>query len=193
MAESGRSFLSLPALARLYELYGVNLTWLIAGYGPMRVQPIIHGHVDETPAVYEPQYPLVRIPIVSSFLALGEPVPQDRELVADWAEIIKPLVPHPAHTYGLKARGDSMAPVIQDRWLVLVDIHPDAIRPYEQLQGRPVVVRLQEGTSVKWFAARKDAWVIHAENAQTGFKDVRIPRQVDPPVIGRVIWWCPSV
>lgn len=193
MAETGRSFLSLPALARLYELYGVNLTWLITGYGPMRVQPLINGQVAEAPAGYEPRYPLVKVPILSAFLSLGEPVPQGRELVTDWAQVIQPLVPHPRHTYGLKVRGDSMAPVIQDRWLVLVDVHQDAIRPYERLNGRPVVVRLGDGASVKWFTARKAVWLIHAENRESGFQDIRIPRQVDPPVVGRVIWWCPSL
>lgn len=193
MAESGRSFLSLPALARLYELYGVNLTWLIAGYGPMRIKPLINGRVSESSGEYEASYPMVKVPILSSFLSLGEPVPQHAEHVKDWAQIIKPLVPHPRHTYGLYVRGDSMHPIIQNRWLVLVDVHEDAIRPYDRLHRRPVAVRLGDGASVKWFSAGKRDWVIYAENKESGFQEIRISRQVDPPVIGRVIWWCPSL
>jgi SOS-response transcriptional repressor LexA len=193
VVESGRNLFSIHALARLVEIYGLNANWLLTGYGPMKIAPLINGRVAECAGDYEVNYPLVKIPILSSFLSLGEPVPQARERVKDWAQVIRPLVPHPAHTYGLKARGDSMAPVIQDRWLVLVDVHEDAIRPYEQLHGRPVVAQLGDGATIKWFSVAKNDWVIHAENKESGFQDVRISRQVDPPVIGRVIWWCPSL
>lgn len=193
VVEAGRNLFSMQTLARLVELYGLNANWLLTGYGPMKIAPLINGLVAETAGDYEAGYPLVKVPILSTFLSLGEPVPQGRERIKDYAQVIKPLVPHPRQTYGLHARGDSMAPIIHDRWLVLVDTHEDAIRPYEQLHGKPVAVRLGEGVSIKWMDAGKNDWVIHAENDQSGFKPVRISRQVDPPVVGRVIWWCPSL
>jgi SOS-response transcriptional repressor LexA len=193
MVEGGRNLFSMHTLARLIELYALNVNWLLTGYGPMKIAPFINGQAAETPGVYETGYPLIKVPILSTFLSLGEPVPQGRERIKDYAQVIKPLVPHPRHTYGLHARGDSMHPVIQDRWLVLVDVHEDAIRPYEQLHGKPVAVRLGEGVSIKWMDAGKNDWIIHAENKESGFKEVRISRQVDPPVVGRVIWWCPSI
>lgn len=191
--EAGRHLFSMPILAQLVELYGLNANWLLTGYGPMKIPPFINGQVAETEGDYEAGYPLVKVPILSTFLSLGEPVPQGHERVKDYAQVIRPLVPHPRHTYGLHARGDSMHPVIQDRWLVLVDTHEDAIRPYEQLHGKPVAVRLGEGVSIKWMDAGKNDWIIHAEHEASGFKPVRISRQVDPPVVGRVIWWCPSL
>jgi SOS-response transcriptional repressor LexA len=194
MVEAGRNLFSMLTLARLVELYGLNANWLLTGFGPMKIAPIINGRVAEAPAAYEQAaYSMVKVPILSTFVSLGQPVSQAAERVTDFAQIIKPLVPHPRHTYGVKARGDSMSPVIQDRWLVLVDIHEDAIRPYERLKGHPVAVRLGEGVSIKWLTPGKKDWIIHAENKSSGFRDVRISRQVDPPVIGRCIWWCPSL
>ncbi len=191
--EAGKNFLSTEYIVQLFQAYGLSPTWLLTGYGPRIVQPIINGQVAELAGEYNAGYPLIRVPILSSFLSLGEPVPQPKERIKDWAQVIKPLVPHPRHTYGLHARGDSMHPIIQDGWLVLVDTHEDAIRPYEQQSGKPVAVRLGEGVSIKWMDAGKSDWIIHAENQASGFKPLRIPRQVDPPVVGRVIWWCPSI
>ena len=71
---------------------------------------------------------------------------------------------------------------------------PSMCRRQESLAYRFAnVVRLGEGVSIKWFDVGKNDWIIYAENPGCGFKDVRVSRQVDPPVVGRVIWWCPSV
>lgn len=197
IVEAGRNLFSAHVLARLIEIYGLNANWLLTGYGPMKIPAIVDGRpLQEPPPGPEdpkPAYELVPVPILSTFLSLGEPVPQADEWPKDVAQVIKPLVPHPRHTYGLHARGDSMEPVIRDKYLVLVDTHEDAIRPYERLKGHPVAVRLGEGVSIKWMDAGKNDWVIYAENKDCGFRDVRISRQVDPPVVGRVVWWCPSV
>lgn len=194
MVEAGRNLFSMHVLARLVEMYGLNANWLLTGYGPMKIPPLVGGKpLEAPPNKGTPPFELVDIPILSTFLSLGEPVEQAAEHKVDVASVIKPLVPHPRHTYGLKARGDSMDPIIKDKYLVLVDTHEDAIRPYERLKGHPVAVRLGEGVSIKWMSIGKNDWVIYAQNEHSGFKDVRISRQVDPPVAGRVIWWCPSV
>jgi SOS-response transcriptional repressor LexA len=194
MVEAGRNLFSMHVLSRLVEIYGLNANWLLTGYGSTKIPPLVGGKPMEAPPENgKPPYELVDIPILSTFLSLGEPVEQAGEHRVDIASVIKPLVPHPRHTYGLHARGDSMDPVIKDKYLVLVDTHEDAIRPYENLKGHPVAVRIGEGVSVKWMDVGKNDWVIYAENKDCGFKDVRISRQVDPPVVGRVIWWCPSV
>lgn len=190
--EAGRNLFSMHTFSRLVELYGLNANWLLTGYGDMKLRPRINGKLADLPQ-QESAYPLVKVPILSTFVSLGEPVPQDREEASDWMEIIKPLVSHPRHTYGLHARGASMDPVIKDRYLVLIDTHEDAVRPYEQLDGHPVAVRVGDGVSIKWMDAGKNDWIIYAENKGCGFREVRISRQVDPPVVGRCIWWCPSV
>ncbi len=188
VVESGRNMLSVAAVAAPWARFGLNAHWLITGYGSMLIPPRI-GQATETPGDYEARYPAVTVPLLSSLEDLGRMNAPECGV----AEILHSLVPHPGSTYGVTTRGDSMAPVIRARFLVLIDVHPDAIRPYEQLHGAPVAVRLEGGLSIRWFEAGKRDWVLYVENEAAGIGPLRIPRQVAPPVEGRVTWWCPPV
>jgi len=186
MVEAGRNLFSMAIVARLVEIYGLSATWLLTGYGPMRLPPIVDGRVAEPAAPYESRYPMATVPLLDDF-------PRTLEEIATAApkgrvQVIRSLVPHPHHTYAARAQGSAMHPVIRAGWLVLVDVHPEVLQP-GALHGRPVVAKLSEGISLRWFEARKD-WVLYPEDERAG-KAVRISRMVDPPVLGRVIWWCP--
>lgn len=194
MAELGKSLLSVRSLAYLAGRYDLNLHWLITGEGDRQVSPILGKSTRRgvNTRMVKPKANLdmmVEVPILSTFLSLGEPVPQAAEEIEDVALLYKSKVVHPGHAYALRARGDSMIPAIPDGALLFVDTHEDAIRPYQILDGRLVAVRLDDGTSIKWFEAAKNDWIIYAENKESGFKTLRIPRQVDPPVVGRVFAW----
>jgi transcriptional regulator with XRE-family HTH domain len=186
LVESGRNLFSVHVLARLVELYGLNATWLLTGYGPMRLPPVVNGQVAEPAGIYAGRYPMATVPLLEGYPRTSDEIaavePQGR------VQVIRSLVPHPHHTYAARTRGSAMRPVILDGWLVLVDVHPEALQP-EALHGRPVVAKLSEGITLRWFEARKD-WVLYPEDERAG-KAVRISRMVDPPILGRVIYWCP--
>lgn len=194
--ERGSNNPSIDLIVKMAERWGLSPTWLLTGYGEMKLTPIIKRQVAETQGIYQDhsKYPLVRIPILTSFINGGEPVPQDGAPgIVDFAHIIQPLIPHPRDTYGLKVEGDSMSPKIEAGDLVIIDTHPDAILPWENLHGKIVAARLGYGITLKWFHVTKNHWEIFAENDSAHFGVVKIPRTEDPPVVGKAVFWCPSI
>ncbi len=193
VVEAGRNMLSVAAIEALCARYAMNAHWLITGYGTMLIQPVVGGRIAEATPDFQAPYPFVTIPVVEGLLPAGQSIEWSEAREREGMQVLSSLVPHPQHSYAVRFNENIMAPVIQTHFLVVIDTHPDALHPAEDLRGRPVAVRLGDRLSIRWFEVGKRDWVLYAENDAAGLEPIHIPRLVDPPVVGRVIWWCPSL
>jgi SOS-response transcriptional repressor LexA len=85
---------------------------------------------------------------------------------------------------GLRAVGNSMSPLIQDGFLVLIDIHDN--KDYAALEGKIVAARNDEGCCVKWLVKTAKTWELVSQNADYAPIDVKAKQYA---IVGRVIRW----
>jgi phage repressor protein C with HTH and peptisase S24 domain len=136
----------------------------------------------------------VSVPILAAIAALGQPIENEHERPeGPPALLLKAKVRHPRDTYALRVRGDSMYPTLQDGYLVFVDRHEDAMRPLKALDGKLVVVRLEQGTggiSIKRVQVGRNALTITADHPEAGFAPVALRLDQADRILAKVIgWW----
>jgi SOS-response transcriptional repressor LexA len=200
--EHGQSALTLDKLYVLMHLFNVNPAWLMSGRGPMFL-PMDDGtprigfsEIRESGPSYNKEgapEQMVSIPILSTVAALGSPIQNEHEQVVDQALLYRPKVPHPKETFGLRVRGDSMYPTLQDGFLVFVDRHPDALRPLSALDRKLVVVRLDHGAggiSIKRLRVDDNGLLVTADHPAAAFKPVALTLDEAGRILAKVIgWW----
>jgi SOS-response transcriptional repressor LexA len=200
--EHGKLSLTLDKLYVLMHLFNVNPAWLMSGRGPMFL-PMDDGtprigfsEIRESGPSYNKEgapEQMVSIPILSTVAALGSPIQNEHEQVVDQALLYRPKVPHPKETFGLRVRGDSMYPTLQDGFLVFVDRHPDALRPLSALDRKLVVVRLDHGAggiSIKRLRVDDNGLLVTADHPAAAFKPVALTLDEAGRILAKVIgWW----
>ena len=85
-----------------------------------------------------------------------------------------------------RIRGDSMEPILSDRFIVVVD-HTQ--RDPAGLRGRMVAALVQEGVLVKWLAreSRLDRIILRSQNPT--YEDILLDSPETNPIIGDVVFW----
>jgi DNA-binding XRE family transcriptional regulator len=97
---------------------------------------------------------------------------------SDWA-------PNPAFTSCLRVRGDSMAPVLRDGYIIVVDTS-DTNR--KQLVDKMVVAwHPDKGITVSWLKMVDGGEALVSQSAQ--YLPVVLSRDKSWRVIGKVLWW----
>ena len=128
----------------------------------------------------------VAIPLLSDPAAAGSPRIIDEQIIE--RDIIVPaeVVPHPLDTVCIKVSGDSMAPILQEGYIVVVDA---AQRDPARLVHQMVVVKEltgdDGGTTIKWLDRLGREYVLAPENK--AYRPQAMTR--NHHIVGRVIWW----
>lgn len=129
----------------------------------------------------------IQIPVLRDEAAAGSPREINDRDIDSFVAVPSKFVPKgPAAYTGIYIRGDSMEPVLSDRFIVIVDhTRRDAAR----LRGRIVAALVNDGVLVKRLApqSKGSRIVLHSENAV--YEDIVIENPESNPIIGDVAFW----
>ena len=129
----------------------------------------------------------VQIPVLRDEAAAGSPREINERDVDSFIAVPSKFVPKGLGAYtGIYIRGDSMAPVLNERFIVVVDhTNRDPLR----LRGRMVAALLPDGVLVKWLArgTRRDRIVLRSQNPD--YEDLILDSPETNPIIGDVVFW----
>jgi len=133
-----RNLPSAVFLLRLAHVYGINLNWFLCGWGRMRVNP-------NQPEVYKADpYGAVLVRILEDIRLLERPkIERRRESRGEiWAR--SEDVPHPGWTWAVRVPEDhcEMVPHLHPEGLVIIDMHPEALRRFKPGNLNMACVRL---------------------------------------------------
>ena len=129
----------------------------------------------------------VQIPVLRDEAAAGSPREINERDIDSFIAVPSKFVPKGMGAYsGIYIRGDSMEPVLRDRFIVVVD-HMQ--RDPSRLRGRMVAALAQGGVLVKWLAreSRRDRLVLRSENP--AYEDIVLESPETNPIIGDVVFW----
>ncbi|MBI4465148.1 MAG: helix-turn-helix domain-containing protein [Acidobacteria bacterium] len=129
----------------------------------------------------------IQIPVLRDAAAAGTPREINERDIDSFIAVPEKFVPQGPTAYtGIYIRGDSMEPILGDRFIVVVDhMHRDPMR----LRGRMVAALVQEGVLVKWLArdSRRDRLVLRSQNPV--YEDIVLESPETNPIIGNVVFW----
>jgi len=178
--------LSAAQLNSIEYKWGISRVWLETGKGEQFTMPSTPAppsvdvrkleKYEATDIDYE------YVPILAEKAAAGLPSIVDNEYVEDVAIIHRSWLTKGRHVC-FRIRGDSMAPIIGDDFMIAVNL--DRNDP-ARLVGQIVLAYLWEGITVKWLTADRGQYMLVPENQNYApvimdSKDVRI--------LGAVEWW----
>jgi SOS-response transcriptional repressor LexA len=129
----------------------------------------------------------VQIPVLRDEAAAGTPRQINERDIDSFIAVPSKFVPKGLAAYtGIYIRGDSMEPVLSDRFIVVVD---HTARDPEQLRGRMVAAMVQDGVLVKWLAreSQPNRIVLRSQNKE--YEDMVIESPERDPIIGDVVFW----
>jgi len=129
----------------------------------------------------------IQIPVLRDEAAAGSPRQINERDVDSFIAVPSKFVPKGLGSYtGIYIRGDSMAPILRDRFIVVVD---HAARDPLRLRGRMVAALVQDGVLVKWLAreTRRDRIVLRSQNPE--YQDIVLDTPETDPIIGDVVFW----
>lgn len=129
----------------------------------------------------------VQIPVLRDEAAAGSPREINERDIDSFVAVPAKFVPKGLGAYtGIYIRGDSMVPILGDRFIVVVD-HTQ--RDPMRLRGRMVAALLQGGVLVKWLAreTRRDHLVLRSQNP--AYEDIVLDSPETNPLIGDVVFW----
>lgn len=129
----------------------------------------------------------MQIPVLRDEAAAGSPREINERDVDSFIAVPAKFVPKgPAAYTGIYIRGDSMEPILSDRFIVVVD---HTSRDPARLRGRMVAALVQDGVLVKWLAreSQSDRIVLRSQNPE--YRDIVIESPETDPIIGDVVFW----
>ena len=129
----------------------------------------------------------VQVPVLRDEAAAGSPREINERDIESFIAVPSKFAPKGIGAYsGIYIRGDSMAPVLRDRFIVVVD-HTE--RDPSRLRGRMVAALAQGGVLVKWLAreTRGNRLVLRSENP--AYEDIVLEAPETNPIIGDAVFW----
>ena len=96
------------------------------------------------------------------------------------------LMPHGGKLRAFRVSGDSMAPIVNDGYIVVVDV---AQQDPKRLTEHMVAAREGDGVTIKWLRKDKDVYLLVPQHVSPRIP-VRIMRQEDDwGIVGVVLKW----
>jgi SOS-response transcriptional repressor LexA len=129
----------------------------------------------------------VSIKVLNDAAAAGEPRLLNPHDVRDLLVVTRKMCPHPERTLCIPISGDSMSPVLEDGYLVVVDT---AQADHSKLCNQMVAARDPEGgVTIKWLRKIGRDELLVAQHTSTRYQPIILNREPGWEVIGRVLWW----
>jgi len=129
----------------------------------------------------------VQIPVLRDEAAAGTPREINERDIDSFVAVPVKFVPKGVGAYtGIYIRGDSMVPILGERFIVVVDhTQRDPVR----LRGRMVAALLQGGVLVKWLAreSRPNHLILRSQNP--AYEDIVLDSPEINPIIGDIVFW----
>ena len=129
----------------------------------------------------------VQIPVLRDEVAAGSPREINERDIDSFIAVPAKFVPKGAGVYtGIYIRGDSMEPILANRFIVVVDhTHRDP----SKLRGRMVAALVQGGVLVKWLARESKRHRIVLRSQNPAYEDIVLDSPETNPIIGDVVFW----
>ena len=125
------------------------------------------------------------VPLYKDAVAAGEPR-QVLDDIEDWIPVTKRLMPPGSDLRAVHVSGDSMAPIICDGYVVIVDA---ARQDPRHLVGRMIAAREGDGVTIKWLRKDRDLYLLVPQHTSQRFP-VRVMREGDDwGIVGAVVKW----
>lgn len=129
--------------------------------------------------------PYVSVPLLKDAAAAGAPRTISDADLEGYALIPSAWCPNPANVTCVRARGDSMAPIVHDGAVVAVD---HSQRDPHLLHQKMVAARYQGGVVIKWLERQADG-ALHLVSEHKRRPPLKLARTNQNPIIGLVSWW----
>lgn len=128
----------------------------------------------------------VWVPLLKDPVSAGNPRAIREKDVLDTIPMTRRLVPRGGQLYAFHVSGDSMAPLVNDGYIVIVDATQ---RDPKRLVGHMVAAREGDGVTIKWLRKDKDTLLLVPQHISP-----RIPVRVMRPdddwdIVGVVVKW----
>lgn len=128
----------------------------------------------------------VAITLLRDSAAAGEPREIERAEIEDTLVMPYRMCPHPEHTVCIRVVGDSMSPVLEDGYIVAVDLLQQELRA---LYGKMVAARSPSGgVTIKWFVKAGEDRILMPQNIEK-HQPLKINKEPGWKILGRVLWW----
>lgn len=128
---------------------------------------------------------VVAIPLLKDAAAAGSPRMIEESEIEDTIFGWRRQCPHPEDMVAIKIEGDSMSPVLENGYLVVVDT---AVREPKRLVGRMIAARDPEGgVTVKWLREVEGTLLLVAQHTSLRFQPIIL--HPGWGIVGEVVWW----
>jgi SOS-response transcriptional repressor LexA len=129
---------------------------------------------------------IIFVPLLRDAVAAGTPRAVNANDVAADLPFLKTWLPRAGCLYALKVSGDSMSPIINDGYVVIVDVFQ---RDPKLLEGQMVAAREGDGVTIKWLRKDKDFYLLVPQHVSPRIP-VKIMRSEDDwGIVGVVVKW----
>lgn len=172
-----------PGILPLAKLAGMTVNEELRDY--FRQESRLGTYI-ETPST--PQVPAEArpIPMLRDAVAAGTPRAIDESEIAQVLMMPKPWFPASGELFALRVAGDSMAPIIGDGYIVIVDT---SRRDPRKLVERMVAAREGDGVTIKWLRKDGSTYLLVPQHVSPRIP-VRIMRaEGDFSIVGEVVKW----
>jgi SOS-response transcriptional repressor LexA len=140
----------------------------------------IESAAERTPATARP------VPLLKDPIAAGTPRATDEAEIAQMLEMPRSWFPASGEFFAFKVVGDSMAPVVEEGYIVIIDA---SRRDPRKLVGQMVAAREDNGVTIKWLRKDKEAFLLVPQHVSPRIP-VRIMRADDDwAIVGTVVKW----
>jgi phage repressor protein C with HTH and peptisase S24 domain/DNA-binding XRE family transcriptional regulator len=129
--------------------------------------------------------PYVSVPLLKDAAAAGAPRAVSDVDLEGYVLIPSAWCPDPAHVTCVRARGDSMSPIVHDGAIVAVD---HSQRDSNLLHQKMVAARHQGGVVIKWLERHPDG-ALHLVSENKKHSTLKLRQAAQNPVLGIVSWW----
>jgi transcriptional regulator with XRE-family HTH domain len=150
----------------------------------VEVQPA-RGALHEAGDRWKKQPDVVAIPLLKDAAAAGSPRMIEESEIEDTIFGWRRQCPHPDDMVAIKIEGDSMSPVLEQGYIVVVDT---AAREPKTLVGRMVAARDPDGAvTIKWLRQVDGKLMLLPQHTSLRFQ----PIFLNPGwgIVGEVVWW----
>ncbi|WP_228370664.1 XRE family transcriptional regulator [Candidatus Korobacter versatilis] len=131
----------------------------------------------------------VAIPLLTDKAAAGQPRLINEKDIQKYLLFPREMVPHPTSTRCMRVRGDSMAPIVDDGYIVAVDTSERD--PRKLVESMVAVSDPESGCTIKWLrqAGRARFLLVPQHTSPRHNPIVLDPKEEGWRIIGRVLFW----
>ncbi len=130
---------------------------------------------------------MLQIPVLRDSAAAGTTRSIDESEIDYVLQLPKHLVRHRGKLIGLEVEGDSMSPILESGYIVLVDT---ATRRPESLDGKMVAARDGDGVTIKWLRRQNaDMYLLVPQHTSPRHQVQVLQAHGDWSIVGEVVKW----